>query len=129
VLTRLLSHGPHHQRGLLPPIKLHLISCLPNAQAAATAKILASFGDGNDIDFSRCLYRAGHDQPASSYIMRSADTASRTIVNFNDLPDMTAREFEAIADAFATDGHGDGDGDGDGCWWHFEVRQPVISAP
>jgi ketohexokinase len=123
VLTRLLSHGPHHQRGLLPPIKLYLISCLPNAQAAATAKILASFGDGNDIDFSRCLYRAGHDQPASSYIMRSADTASRTIVNFNDLPDMTAREIEAIADAFATDGHGDG------CWWHFEVRQPVISAP
>jgi hypothetical protein len=61
--------------------------------------------------------------------MRSADTGSRTIVNFNDLPEMTAREFEAIADAFATDEHEheDGDGYGDGCWWHFEVRQPVIS--
>jgi ketohexokinase len=57
--------------------------------------------------------------------MRSADTGSRTIVNFNDLPEMTIREFEVIADGFAADEHGHGEGGG--CWWHFEVRQPVTS--
>ncbi|KAK4103919.1 Ribokinase-like protein [Parathielavia hyrcaniae] len=119
VLVQLLRAGPAR----LAPIKLHLVSCLPNAQAAATARIMASFGDDADeahdssaIDFSHCLYRQGHDKPASSYIIRSAQTGSRTIVNFNDLEEMTAGEFEKIADAFA--------GQGDECWWHFEGRMP-----
>ncbi|KAK4238874.1 Ketohexokinase [Achaetomium macrosporum] len=115
VLAHLLSAGPHR-----PNVKLHLVTCLPDAQAAATSKILSSFGDGseNAIDFSHCLYRAGNEEPASSYIIRSGETGSRTIVNFNDLPEMTGSEFEKIADAFAEHGKGDG------CWWHFEGRIP-----
>ncbi|KAK4127830.1 Ribokinase-like protein [Parathielavia appendiculata] len=118
VIAQLLRAGPRR----LPPIKLHLVSCLPDAQATATSKILASFGgdveeaEENGIDFSHCLYRQGHDEPASSYIIRGAQTGSRTIVNFNDLPEMTAGEFERIADAFARQG--------DECWWHFEGRIP-----
>jgi ketohexokinase len=113
VLAQLVSAGPRHRL----PTKLHLVSCLPDAQAAATAEILSSFGNGPvEIDFSHCLYRTGHDAPASSYIIRSAETGSRTIVNYNDLPEMTFGEFEEIASAFA--GYGGGE-----CWWHFEVRQ------
>lgn len=113
VLAQLLSSGPQR----LNETTLHLVSCLPNAQATATRTILESFGTSPDttIDFSHCVYREGYDEPASSYIIRSASTGSRTIVNFNDLPEMTANEFEEIADAFARQG--------DACWWHFEVRQ------
>ncbi|KAK4153137.1 Ketohexokinase [Chaetomidium leptoderma] len=126
VLAQLLAAvGPqqHH-----PPIKLHMVSCLPDAHAAATGKILASFGDGDSdgggspekaIDFSHCLFRAGHEEPASSYIIRSGETGSRTIVNFNHLPEMTTGEFEKIADAFTQHG--------DECWWHFEGRMPATT--
>ncbi|KAK3299292.1 Ribokinase-like protein [Chaetomium fimeti] len=128
VLAQLVARGPQRL-----PIQLHLVSCLPDARSAATRKILSSFGNGNgdgdgngdgngdglgcDIDFSHCLYREGYEQPASCYIVRSGETGSRTIVNFNDLPEMTAGEFEEIADAFTKHG-------GDECWWHFEGRIP-----
>lgn len=113
VLAQLVSAGQHDH----PPTKLHLVSCLPDVQAAATSEVLSSFGDGSvDIDFSHCLYRPGHDAAASSYIIRNAETGSRTIVNFNDLPEMTVGEFRNIADAFTEHGGGE-------CWWHFEVRQ------
>jgi ketohexokinase len=130
VLAQLVAAGPpppppqqkqqqQHQQQKLP-LKLHMVSCLPGAETAATRKILASFGgngDGNSnaIDFSRCLYREGYEEPASSYIMRSGATGSRTIVNFSELPEMTVGEFKAIVDAFTTE-HGDNE-----CWWHFEV--------
>ena len=114
VLAQLLSRGPCRL-----PIALHLVSCLPDARAAATRTILSSFGGGGSgsdttVDCSYCLYREGHEEPASSYIIRSAETGSRTIVNFNDLPEMTVSEFEKIADALTAQG-------GE-CWWHFEVR-------
>ncbi|AEO56213.1 hypothetical protein MYCTH_2116851 [Thermothelomyces thermophilus ATCC 42464] len=113
VLVQLLAAGP--RPGL--PLKLHLVSCLPDARAAATAKILSSLGaDKGAVDCSHCLYREGYEEPASSYVIRSAETGSRTIVNFNDLPEMTAREFEKIADTFVKQG--------EECWWHFEGRIP-----
>ena len=119
VLAQLLSSGPHQ----LDEIRLHLVSCLPAAQATATRTILESFGGSPDtaIDFSHCLYREGHEKPASSYIIRSAETGSRTIVNFNQLPEMTVNEFKKIADAFTEQG--------DACWWHFEVRQITSHGP
>ncbi|KAK3378459.1 Ribokinase-like protein [Podospora didyma] len=118
------QHGPRTTK-----ITPHLVSCLPQAQAAATRTIVSSFGGqhqppGQDegkenmIDFSHCLFREGHDEAASSYIIRSAETGSRTIVNFNDLPEMTFGEFQMIADKFATTESGAD------CWWHFEGRIP-----
>jgi ketohexokinase len=131
VLAQLVASGagdgPQHGE-----MKLHLVSCLPDAGAAATRKILSSFAGGGDgdgasvVDCSHCLYRAGHDEPASSYIIRSGATGSRTIVNFSDLPEMTAVEFEGIADSFAAAAAAAGQhGDEDECWWHFEVRPPA----
>ncbi|KAL2263650.1 hypothetical protein VTK26DRAFT_5812 [Humicola hyalothermophila] len=111
VLAQLLASDPQR-----PQLTLHLVSCLPDARAAATRTILSSFGDNPAIDFTHCLYRQGHDEPASSYIIRSSETGSRTIVNFNNLPEMTVDEFGEIADHFV--------GQGDNCWWHFEGRIP-----
>lgn len=112
VLQQLVSAGPHKLE-----IALHLVSCLPHADAAATRKILSSFGgrdSGSAVDLSHCLYREGQEEAASSYIIRSGQTGSRTIVNFNDLPEMNVDEFKRIAEAFRDYGHE--------CWWHFEVR-------
>ncbi len=79
-------------------------------------------GVGGAIDFSRCLYRTGHDTAASSYIVRSGATGSRTIVNYNELPEMTVGEFEGVVDGLVGEvGVGDDGQVGGGCWWHFEV--------
>lgn len=54
-------------------VKTHLISCLPAADAPATRQVLESFGCGDEDgcrlhrpDFSRCLYREGRREAASS---------------------------------------------------------------
>lgn len=100
------------------PVTPHLVSCLPSSKSPATAKILSSFGlEPSDVDFSHCLYREGHTEPPSSYIVRSVETGSRTIVNYNDLPDMTLDEFMAIADDFKDQGE---------CLWHFEVSSWIM---
>ncbi|KAK4147170.1 uncharacterized protein C8A04DRAFT_24968 [Dichotomopilus funicola] len=151
----------HH----LPPTKLHLITCLPDASSAATRQILSSFGtttipsptttasssttssdQTTTIDLSHSFFRTGHDTPASCYILRTSGSGpdggggrggssdgSRTIVNYSDLPDMTANELEGVVDAFVEEIRREGDngvgedsdkGGGGGCWWHFEGRIP-----
>ncbi|KAI2641855.1 Ribokinase-like protein [Hypomontagnella submonticulosa] len=91
----------------------YLISCLPDADAPATATIVDSFRPRCLVDFTKCIFRAGHSEPASSYIIRSEATGSRTLVNYNDLPEMTIDEFKDVA------------GDvGDDAWFHFEGRIP-----
>ncbi|OIW29793.1 Ribokinase-like protein [Coniochaeta ligniaria NRRL 30616] len=113
VLQQLLRQGSTTatRRDVVP----HLVSCLPAAGSAATAKILSSFGDDTLADFSRCLYRRGHAEPASCYIIQSQAAGTRTIVNYNDLPEMTVQELGDIADGFR---------DMPQSWWHFEGRIP-----
>ncbi|KAI1214899.1 Ribokinase-like protein [Annulohypoxylon truncatum] len=94
-------------------VKPYLISCLPSADAPATATVVDSFGPGSLVDFTRCIFRANHRDPASSYIIRSEATGSRTLVNYNDLPEMTIDEFVTAADEV-----------GDDAWFHFEGRIP-----
>ena len=108
VLQQLLRRGPT-ETSIVP----HLVSCLPSASSAATSKILSSFGGDTIVDFNHCLYREGHAEPASCYIIQSQAAGTRTIVNYNDLPDMTVQEFSVIADSFR---------DRTQSWWHFEVR-------
>jgi ketohexokinase len=93
-------------------LQLHLVSPLPDASSSATRRIVSSFGPQSKIDFSRCLYREGSTEAASSYIIRSQETGSRTLVNYNDLPEMTEDEFGNIARSFEA---------GEETWWHFEV--------
>jgi len=117
VLVQLLA-----STGTGAALQPHLVSCLPDARSAANRNILSSFGSNAAVaiaDFSHCLYRSGCDAPASSYIIRSSETGSRTIVNYNDLPEMTTDEFASIVDSIARE-HGE-----DEFWWHFEVRLSV----
>ncbi|EFQ28032.1 D-sorbose [Colletotrichum graminicola M1.001] len=107
-------------------LQMHLVSPLPERQSQATAQIIASLRstaggasrteDGTPaIDFDHCLFREGHQAPASSYVIRSEATGSRTIVNHNELPEMTVPEFRRVAEAFQGLGR---------TWWHFEGRTP-----
>lgn len=141
-------------------LTLHLVSILPDVGSSATRKILSSFAappapqpspsydsesmsesvtgatsaTATSVDFSHCLYRKGHDETASSYIIRSGATGSRTIVNYSDLPDMTTDEFVNIVHDFVALQHKHSDDGslrgflGEDCWWHFEVGSdiPVI---
>ncbi|OTA61093.1 Ribokinase-like protein [Hypoxylon sp. EC38] len=113
VLQQLLKEQDDRGHGYGRGIKPSLISCLPSVDAPATATILGSFGPGSLVDFSRCIFRADHKDPASSYIIRSEATGSRTLVNYNNLPEMTIDEFIAAANEV-----------GEESWFHFEGRIP-----
>lgn len=95
-------------------IQPYLVSCLPQQSSAATARILSSFSHGqqSNINFEHCIYRQDSTEPASSYIIRGEKTGSRTIVNYNDLPEMALAEFSKITGNFSSD---------QDTWWHFEV--------
>ena len=67
------------------------------------------------IDLQTCLYRTGHQQAASSYIIRSKETGSRTVLNYNGLPEISVDEFVAVVERFRTISKGEES------WWHFEV--------
>ncbi|KAF9771465.1 hypothetical protein IL306_010881 [Fusarium sp. DS 682] len=93
-------------------LQLHLVSPLPNALSSATQRVISSFGTQSKIDFSHCIYREESTEAASSYIIRSEASGSRTLVNYNDLQEMTEDEFGNIARGFKPDQE---------TWWHFEV--------
>lgn len=104
-----------------PDLALHLVTTLPNRHASATAKVVSSFGPDSTIDLSHCIYRDDQTEAASSWILSSQATGTRTIVNHNALDDMTTDEFTIVADAFR-------DENAASMWWHFEVsprRVPV----
>lgn len=65
--------------------------------------------------------------PPLTSIIRSTATGTRTIVNFNDLPEMTTAEFTTLADDLIT--HEDLTGQDTESWWHFEVRSSRTQHP
>jgi hypothetical protein len=119
VLQQLLRHSSTTEATLVRP---HLVSVLPATDSPASSRIRSSFGHDTLVDFQHCLYREGHMEPASSYIIQSRATDTRTIVNHSDLPDMTVRELTQVADRFKAGTAG--------CeveeetLWHFEGRLP-----
>ncbi|KAI0201271.1 Ribokinase-like protein [Astrocystis sublimbata] len=115
VFQQLIQYGPgDHQSVRVRP---YLVTCLPSRNAAATKQILASFGVDTPIDFSHCIFRTESEQPASSYIIRSSATSSRTIVNYNELAEMSFREFVAAAENIERED----------AWFHFEGRIPATT--
>lgn len=95
-------------------VQLYLVSCLPDQSSIATKRILASFDQHgpSQVNFDHCIYRSESSEPASSYIIRSQKGASRTIVNYNGLTELTVDEFGSIVSNFTQD---------QDTWWHFEV--------
>lgn len=80
---------------------LHLTLCavLPAHESLSTRQIKSSLGKG--IDLTHCIHREGYREAASSYVIRSQSTGTRTLINYNNLPEMTYDEFVAVADRLA----------------------------
>ncbi|KAL6849572.1 hypothetical protein ACO1O0_009113 [Amphichorda felina] len=104
------------QQLLSDDIKPYLVSCLPSKTSPATRRVIESYGPASSIDLQHCIHRERHTEAASSYIIRSEQTGSRTLVNYNDLPEMTVHEFERVALSFGSDQE---------TWWHFEISVEV----
>ncbi|KAJ0117814.1 D-sorbose [Diaporthe amygdali] len=100
-----------------PDLALHLVATLPDRHAAATAQVVSSFGPNSPVDLSHCLYRDDQIDAASTWIISSQATGTRTIVNHSSLDEMTTDEFVKIVEAF----HGEDEAN---MWWHFEGRIP-----
>lgn len=90
-------------------ISINLLSVLPNASSTAVQEVRRSLG--TNVSTSLCFYREDHSEPASSYIIRSLENGSRTIINYNALPDMTHAEFVQASDSLGPGA----------AWYHFEV--------
>ncbi|KAI0459814.1 Ribokinase-like protein [Xylaria acuta] len=107
------EQGVHESVNVRP----YLVTCLPSRNAPATTQIIESFGVDSLVDFSRCIFRDDNEQPASSYIIRSSATGSRTLVNYNELAEMSFHEFVAAAESVG----------GEDAWFHFEGRIPATT--
>lgn len=121
---------------------LSLIATLPARSSSQIPFIASSFSTSREassngaaafslmdspVNLSRCICREAYTEPISSYIICSQATSSRTIVNHNELPEMTLDEFvEATRDILASAAP-DKDKEPDGhsiTWFHFEGRIP-----
>ena len=64
------------------------------------------------INFDRCLFREGYTDAASSYIILSDATGTRTLFSYYGLPEMTVQELTDIVETFSPE---------DEYIFHFEV--------
>lgn len=127
VLAQLVEHDPFPSSGHKwtpeePGTWLHLHSVLPSHSSNATRFIKASLPG---INLEKSIFRQDHDEAASSYIIQSQATLSRTIVSLNQLPEMTTDEFKAHIDAMAQDHLPQRPRKK--CWIHFEGRIPDVT--
>lgn len=96
-------------------VQLFLCSVLPSRSSEDVRIIQSSLG--KEIQLSSCIFREQQVKAASSYIVRSISTGSRTIVNFNTLDEMTCAE---VSHAVEQTGE-------DIAVFHFEGRIPDVS--
>lgn len=133
VLSQLLD-SPHR----VPnggAVGLDLISTFPSRASPVIETFAASLS--HRVSIKHSIYREAHHEPASSYIIRSRETGSRTIVNYNDLPEMTVEEFIEAVEHIDAEAHEPNDReasreraqniDGTGYWFHFEGRIPAVT--
>jgi ketohexokinase len=101
------------------PVNLSLLAVLPNVNSPATNLIKSSLPG---VNLDHCIYRDQCQEAASSYVIRAEKSGSRTIVNYNELPEMTVEEFSAAAGHLQSLHMGEEE---DRTWWHFEVRNKL----
>lgn len=104
VLQQLVAENPAAK-----DTSLNLIAILPAQSSVASRQIREDFEPR--VSLSHCIYREQFQEPASSYIFKSEASGSRTIVNYNELPEMTLEEFTSITDRLRVQD----------AWYHFEV--------
>lgn len=96
-------------------ITLALCSVLPSSSSSGYREIVSSLPPA--VDLTNCMCRQDNNNPASCYIIRSRESDSRTIVNYNCLKEMSEMEFAATADRMGEELG----------WCHFEVSKRVVS--
>lgn len=89
--------------------ELGLVAVLPAHSSVAAWQIRAELEP--QVSLGQCIYREEFSEPASSYIIKSLASGSRTIVNYNELPEMSVDEVKDVIDRV---------GESAG-WFHFEV--------
>jgi len=104
VLQQLVAENPAAKE-----TSLNLIAILPAHSSVASRQIREAFEPR--VSLTDCIYREQFQEPASSYIIKSEASGSRTIVNYNELPEMTLEEFRPITDRLGIQDS----------WYHFEV--------
>ncbi|OJJ62268.1 hypothetical protein ASPSYDRAFT_40900 [Aspergillus sydowii CBS 593.65] len=110
VLQQLVAQSPGADK-----TPLNLIAILPAQSSVASRQIREVFEPR--VSLSHCIYRDQFQEPASSYIIKSEASGSRTIVNYNELPEMTLEEFTPITDRLGIQD----------AWYHFEGRIPDVT--
>jgi ketohexokinase len=95
-------------------LSLHLLSVLPAKQSVASQRIRHSFK--SVIVDPLCIYRDEASEAASSYIIQNEHKGTRTIVSYNELPEMTKQEFAEQVDRLGLVHGSSWKG-----WFHFEV--------
>ncbi|KAI2089753.1 hypothetical protein LOZ36_001660 [Ophidiomyces ophidiicola] len=111
VLQQLFENGPD----AAVSVPLYAVLVLPAKSSPAVREVQTSLG--SKVDLRHCIYREEWRDAASSYIIRSQSAGTRTIVNYNPLPEMTADEFVQVADDLPADP----------TWFHFEGRIPEVT--
>ncbi|EEH04829.1 conserved hypothetical protein [Histoplasma capsulatum G186AR] len=76
------------------------IAVLPARSSPATRELEASFGPGSRVDLQHCIYREQCSDAASSYIIKSASTGSRTI---GRIPAVTLKCIQYLRQSFPGD--------------------------
>ena len=112
MLQQLLQHSNVNPAS--QSLGLNLVTILPARSSTASQQVRAAFEPR--VSLGHSIYRESFREPASSYIIKSLQSGSRTIVNYNELPEMTVDEFKGIANSLAEAGS----------WFHFEVRAQVV---
>lgn len=104
--------------------ELALIAVLPNKRSARSNDICESM---IDVDTDSAIFRDKFYDAATSYIIKNTENGSRTIVNYNELPEMTVEEFQDssvyLGRKYVYDygfNHHSG-------WYHFEGRIPDVT--
>lgn len=97
-------------------LSLDLICVLPERESASTGFIKQTLGP--NVNCSSCIYRQNLTEPASCYVINSRATGSRTIVNYNELPEMTVDEFKSSVEKLES---------ADDACFHFEGRIPDVT--
>jgi ketohexokinase len=126
VLSELLEHLPSEclDEGdpPAPLTKLHLVAVLPEEQAQDTIDVR------NSIPKVKVhgIYREGHRHAASSMIIQSVETGSRTVISHSGgLPEMTAPDFLGVLNDILSEI--DCVDDKERLLVHFEGRNPDVT--
>ncbi|KAF2759605.1 D-sorbose [Pseudovirgaria hyperparasitica] len=100
-------------------LRLELCATLPARDCAATKTIKNSLPG---VWFDHCFHREDSQEAASSYIIQSKATSTRTIVNYNGLSEMHFMEFKDMIDQLEQASSSRALR-----WCHFEGRIPEVA--